>query len=155
MDRRQVLLTALLGLTTGSPVFAQGNGHGHGGGPPEGRGPDSPGHRGGPPGNPGSASHGYGGGPPSLGQHEYDLVQSWRGANPYWAAPDLPPGQLRRLEQGKPLPPGIARKILPPGLLATLPVYPGYTYYAVGPDVVLIAAATGLVAGLLAGALAR
>jgi hypothetical protein len=83
------------------------------------------------------------------------LIQFWQGANPGWTSPNLPPGQLRRLQQGKSLPPGIARQALPPGLLANLPAYPGHAYYAVGPDVVLIAAATGAVVSLLSGVLAQ
>jgi len=57
-----------------------------------------------------------------------------------------------RLAQGKPLPPGIARRAVPPGLLVRLPAYPGYSYSIVGNDLVLIAVATGVVASILSGA---
>jgi hypothetical protein len=92
---------------------------------------------------------------PSLCPIDREQVRGWLVANPDWRAPGLPPGEQRRLAQGKPLPPGIARQALPPGLAATLPYFPGYHYVAVGPDLVLVAAATGIVASLLIGALAR
>jgi hypothetical protein len=55
-----------------------------------------------------------------------------------------------RLAQGKPLPPGIARRAVPPDLLRLLPVRPGYEYAMVGTSLVLIAVATGVVASILA-----
>jgi hypothetical protein len=60
-----------------------------------------------------------------------------------------------RLAQGKPLPPGIARRSVPPDLLGRLPARPGYSYAYVGASLVLIEAATGLVASLLTDALLR
>jgi hypothetical protein len=152
--RREAVFT-FAGVLAGGPVLAKGQGQGHGGGAggPHGQG----GGHGGPHGHgPGQGQgQGHEGGRPGLGQREFGLIQSWQGANPGWTPPNLPPGQLRRLQQGKPLPPGIARQALPPGLLANLPAYPGHAYYAVGPDVVLIAAATGAVVNLLAGVLAQ
>jgi hypothetical protein len=92
---------------------------------------------------------------PSLRPLEREQVRGWLAANPGWTPPpSLPPGQQQRLAQGKPLPPGMARQALPPGLATTLPYFPGYRYFAVGPDLVLVAAATGVVTSLLAGALA-
>ncbi|MCB4822639.1 anti-virulence regulator CigR family protein [Roseicella aerolata] len=183
-DRRQVL-AGLAWLLAPGVALAQGQGKGgkdrgpgggQGGGPggaPGGKaarqgGPGAgqgagrgPGHqRGreaslrGPAGAPDRDRPGRGDGP-SLRPVDREQVRGWLVANPDWRAPGLPPGQQRRLAQGKPLPPGIARQALPPGLAATLPYFPGYHYVAVGPDLVLVAAATGIVASLLIGALAR
>jgi hypothetical protein len=63
----------------------------------------------------------------------------------------LPPGIRKNLERGKPLPPGIAKKLVPAPVLARLPVHPGYTWYSVGSDLVLVAAATMVVADVLDG----
>jgi hypothetical protein len=60
-----------------------------------------------------------------------------------------------RLAQGKPLPPGIARRAVPPDLLVLLPRRPGYEYVMVGTSLVLVAVATGVVASVLADALLR
>jgi Ni/Co efflux regulator RcnB len=64
----------------------------------------------------------------------------------------LPPGIRKNLARGKPLPPGIAKKMLPTPYLSRLPVYPGYEWGMVGSDLVLIQAASGLIADVLAGA---
>ena len=61
----------------------------------------------------------------------------------------LPPGIRRNLARGKPLPPGIAKKMLPAPYLRQLPVYPGYEWGMVGSDLVLLQAATGLIADVL------
>jgi hypothetical protein len=47
----------------------------------------------------------------------------------------LPPGML---VIGRPLPPGIRKRYLPRPVLAQLPVYPGYSRYMVGGNVVLV-----------------
>jgi hypothetical protein len=65
----------------------------------------------------------------------------------------LPPGIAKNLARGKPLPPGIAKRQLPGPLLGRLPHYEGHRYYAVGTDVVLVAAATGLIVDILVDAL--
>lgn len=61
----------------------------------------------------------------------------------------LPPGIAKNLARGKPLPPGIAKQQLPGPLLGRLPHYDGHRYYAVGSDVVLVAAATGVIVDIL------
>ncbi|KDD46362.1 hypothetical protein L532_1315 [Bordetella bronchiseptica OSU095] len=58
----------------------------------------------------------------------------------------LPPGIRKNLARGKPLPPGIAKKALPPSMLARLPVYPGYEWRVAGSDLVLVALAGAVVA---------
>ncbi|EIK52605.1 integral membrane protein [Stutzerimonas stutzeri TS44] len=60
----------------------------------------------------------------------------------------LPPGIERNLSRGKPLPPGIARK-MDGRLLSHMPYYPGYEWRQVGRDVVLVAIATGIVYEIL------
>ncbi|MFC7477837.1 hypothetical protein ACFQS7_26035 [Dankookia sp. GCM10030260] len=80
-----------------------------------------------------------------------DLVRTWLAANPDWR----PPGAALTLAVGRPLPPGVPHQPLPPGLAVLLPYFPGYRYAAAGPDLVLYATATGLIASLLPGALAR
>ena len=57
---------------------------------------------------------------------------------------DLPPGIRKKLARGKPLPPGIAKRLPPPALQRRLPHYPGYEWQVVGKDLVLVAV-TGLV----------
>jgi len=84
-------------------------------------------------------------------QTDRDVVRAYFVANPghYYYA--LPPGIAMNYARGKPLPPGIAKKVqpLPPALLAQLPVRPGHVYVVVGSDVVLINAATKLVVDII------
>ncbi|MGG5818403.1 anti-virulence regulator CigR family protein [Falsiroseomonas sp. HW251] len=148
---RRLLLAGLALLPV--PALAQGQGHGNGGG--QGRG-NGGGNQGG--GNHGGGNHGGGGNRgrgPSLGTPELNSVQIWLGANPGFVAQPLPPGMYNRLAQGKPLPPGIARRTVPPGLLVGLPRYPGYEYAVVGTSLVLVAVTTGVVAAILSNAFGR
>ena len=50
----------------------------------------------------------------------------------------LPPGIAREIIIGRPLPRGIQKRYLPRPVLVELPVYPGYTRYMVGGNVVLV-----------------
>ncbi len=61
----------------------------------------------------------------------------------------LPPGIAKNLERGKPLPPGIAKKALPQSLVDRLPYRVETRRYVVGNDVVLVAAATGVILDVL------
>ena len=61
----------------------------------------------------------------------------------------LPPGIAKNLARGKPLPPGIAKKFLPQELDASLPPRPGFERIVVGTDVLLIDAATRVIADIL------
>ena len=79
-----------------------------------------------------------------IGQHRGD---------PAFQAKPLPPGIQKNLARGKPLPPGIAKRYLPGDLLAQLPPRPGYEWRIVGADVLLIAAATQIIVGVLTGAI--
>ncbi|WP_431268387.1 hypothetical protein [Dankookia sp. P2] len=78
-------------------------------------------------------------------------MRHWLLANPDWR----PAGRPLPVGEGRALPPGLPRPPLPPGLAVLLPYFPGYRYAAMGPDLVLYASGTEVVASLLPGALAR
>ena len=61
----------------------------------------------------------------------------------------LPPGIRRRLERGKPLPPGIAKKNAPPELQSLLELPAGYKIVEVGLDVLLVEIATDIIHDVL------
>lgn len=61
----------------------------------------------------------------------------------------LPPGIRKNLARGKPLPPGIAKKMLPESFLARLPHHPGYEWRAAGADLILVSVATAVIADIL------
>ncbi|SMF08403.1 hypothetical protein SAMN06265365_102182 [Tistlia consotensis] len=132
-----------------SPAFAGGKEHGKG--KPEQAGKPDKGHdaeRG--------QDRGAAGGEAIIAAATAALIRSFFGGElpaGYVRPEPLPPGIRKNLARGKPLPPGIARKQLPEPLLARLPHHDGYRYYAVGRDVVLVAAATGLVADILRDAI--
>ncbi|MFK3815261.1 anti-virulence regulator CigR family protein [Pseudomonas sp. NPDC089407] len=63
----------------------------------------------------------------------------------YWnPGASLPPGVQKNLARGKPLPPGIARK-LDRRLIGLLPHYDGYEWQQAGTDLLLVAVASGLI----------
>jgi hypothetical protein len=62
----------------------------------------------------------------------------------------LPPGIARNLARGKRLPPGIAKKQIPSGLEAELPIRPGFEVSIFGDRIVLLEA-SGLVVDILEG----
>ena len=51
----------------------------------------------------------------------------------------------------KSLPPGIARKSVPPSMLNQLPYYPGYEWQVIGDNLVLIALSTAIVTAVING----
>jgi hypothetical protein len=61
----------------------------------------------------------------------------------------LPPGIRKNLARGKPLPPGIAKKVAPQPMLSQLPAYAGYQWQVAGSDLVLVAIVGGIVAAVL------
>ena len=61
----------------------------------------------------------------------------------------LPPGIRGRLERGKPLPPGIAKKYAPPELQSLLELPAGYKIVEVGLDVLLVEIATDIIHDVL------
>jgi hypothetical protein len=74
------------------------------------------------------------------------------GYRDYWSpSPALPPGIQKNLARGKPLPPGIAKK-LDGRLIGRLPHYDGYEWQQAGTDLILVALATGLIYEVLNGA---
>lgn len=62
----------------------------------------------------------------------------------YGQIDSLPPGIRKNLARGKPLPPGIAKK-MNPDFARQLPNYPGYEWRQVGGDAALINITTGIV----------
>lgn len=63
----------------------------------------------------------------------------------YWnPGTALPPGIQKNLARGKPLPPGIARK-LDGRLVGRLPHYDGYEWQQAGTDLLLVTIATGVI----------
>ncbi|ELK3538355.1 RcnB family protein [Pseudomonas aeruginosa] len=56
----------------------------------------------------------------------------------------LPPGIQKNLARGKPLPPGIAKK-LDGRLVGRLPHYDGYEWQQAGTDLLLVTIATGVI----------
>lgn len=61
----------------------------------------------------------------------------------------LPPGIRKNLARGKPMPPGIQKTRMPDGFIERLPRYEGYRWEAAGADLLMIEAASGLVADVL------
>jgi hypothetical protein len=82
----------------------------------------------------------------------FDYVNQYRDAlvSAPGSAKPLPPGIAKKVARGGTLPPGIAKRYLPQDLLVQLPPRPGYQWVVVDNDVVLIAAATGLIVDILA-----
>ncbi|MNP66634.1 hypothetical protein D3C76_1623650 [compost metagenome] len=64
----------------------------------------------------------------------------------------MPPGIKKNLARGKPLPPGIAKK-LDGRLISQLPYYEGYEWMQAGADLILVAVATGIIYEVLDRAL--
>ncbi|MDP5239894.1 anti-virulence regulator CigR family protein [Uliginosibacterium sp. 31-16] len=63
----------------------------------------------------------------------------------------LPPGMRNRLAKGKPLPPGIAKKQVPPAMLARLPVHAEHEWLVIGVDLVLVNIRTKIPVDILPG----
>ena len=85
----------------------------------------------------------------------FGWLDSRRGSLPVGlaGAKPLPPGIAKKVARGGSLPPGIAKRYLPNDLLVQLPARPGYQWMVVGTDVLLVAAATGLIVDILIDAL--
>lgn len=79
-----------------------------------------------------------------------NVLNSYRN---YWTpSPALPPGIQKNLARGKPLPPGIAKK-LDARLIGHLPRYDGYEWQQAGTDLILVAIATGIIYEVINGVL--
>ncbi|WP_153787818.1 anti-virulence regulator CigR family protein [Pseudomonas sp. EMN2] len=138
------VVTSLVMLGT-SPLLLADPGNGQGKGNAHGQQHDKAGK-----GKPDKAGNAYHGGPQvDIGGVRITLDRH----RDYWApAAPLPPGIQKNLARGKPLPPGIAKK-LDGRLLGQLPHYDGYDWLQAGADLILVAAATGLIYEVLHGAL--
>ena len=76
-------------------------------------------------------------------------IRSWYDQHPSGNAEALPPGIRKRLTRGKPLPPGIAKKVAPSGLRSRIRLPDGYQLLEVGLDMILVDAATSIVHDIL------
>ena len=76
-------------------------------------------------------------------------IQSYYTAHPVADAQSLPPGIRRNLARGKPLPPGIAKKVAPPELASRVRLRDGYELVEVGLDVFLVEVATNVIHDVL------
>ena len=76
-------------------------------------------------------------------------IRDFYAARPPSNVEALPPGIRRNLERGKPLPPGIAKKMAPPELTSRVHLHDGYELVEVGLDVFLVHVATNIVHDVL------
>lgn len=76
-------------------------------------------------------------------------IRDFYAARPEINAQALPPGIRKRLERGKPLPPGIAKQVAPAELRSRVPVPDGYQLVEVGLDVLLVEVATNVIHDVL------
>jgi hypothetical protein len=76
-------------------------------------------------------------------------IREYYGSRAPVGAEGLPPGIRKNLARGKPLPPGIAKKVAPAGLRSTLGLPSGYELVEVGLDVLLVEVATSVVHDVL------
>ena len=152
-----IALSLALSVTSGLALADPGNGKGQGnnkgdayGGQDTGKGHGN---------NKGNAQGGQGKGKDKGGPSSNDfsvdrgrVLNVLGGHRDYWRPdPALPPGIQKNLARGKPLPPGIAKK-LDGRLLGQLPRYDGYEWQQVGTDLILVTIATGIIYEVLNGA---
>lgn len=76
-------------------------------------------------------------------------IRSFYAERPRGGVRALPPGIRRNLARGKPLPPGIAKKVAPAELVSALSLPRGYEVVEVGIDVFIVEAATAIVHDIL------
>ncbi len=137
-----VVLSLFLFAGSGMALADPGNGKGQGnnkGNSSVGQGHDKPKGKG------ASGSHG-----PSVDRGR--VLNVLGGYRNYWnPEPALPPGIQKNLARGKPLPPGIAKK-LDGRLLGQLPRYDGYEWQQAGTDLILVTIASGIIYEVLNGA---
>lgn len=76
-------------------------------------------------------------------------IQNYYTAHPVADAQSLPPGIRRNLARGKPLPPGIAKRVAPPELASRVRLRDGYELVEVGLDVFLVEVATNVIHDVL------
>lgn len=129
---RSLLITAAAALLAASPHLAQAQGRGRGG-PPSG----------------GAQATLTVGAEVTFSVGDRDRIQAYFASHPSPDAEALPPGIRKNLERGKPLPPGIAKKVAPPELRSEVPLPDGYQIVEVGLDVLLVEAATNVIHDVL------
>lgn len=144
-----VVAVTCLALATGSASALADPGNGKGQGNGKGNSQGGQGH-----GNQGNKGNGSSGGDwargPSIDRGS--ILGVLGGHRDYWSSDHaLPPGIQKNLARGKPLPPGIAKK-LDGRLLGRLPHYDGYEWQQAGTDLILVAIASGLIYEVLNGA---
>ncbi|MQA53670.1 anti-virulence regulator CigR family protein [Pseudomonas piscis] len=147
IPRALVVALACAALAVGPTGAGADPGNGHGKGHDQGSAEHGQGH-----GNSGGGGkQGNWQGGPSIDRG--DVLGILSGHRDYWRpGPALPPGIQKNLARGKPLPPGIARK-LDGRLLGQLPRYDGYEWRQAGTDLILVTVATGLIYEVLSGVL--
>lgn len=79
-------------------------------------------------------------------------IHDWYSQHPVGNVEALPPGIRMRLARGKPLPPGIAKKVTPAGLKSRIRLPDGYKIMEVGLDVLLVEVGTSIVHDILVDA---
>ena len=76
-------------------------------------------------------------------------IRDFYSSRPVSGVERLPPGIRRKLERGKPLPPGIAKKSAPGELRSRVELVEGYELVEVGLDVFLVEVATHIIHDVL------
>ena len=133
LTKASLLLASLVLVAAVSPEAAfaqQGNGHGNGNG------------------NGNAHQHGNHNAKVSV-DLDYAEIRQLAVNNNMTGYQGLPPGIQRNLARGKALPPGIAKKQLPPQMNSALPVVVGHVWQIVGQDLLLVEAGTLLVVEIL------
>jgi Ni/Co efflux regulator RcnB len=149
---RIVLLIAVVGLAL-APAMAEAKGGPKAkGGPPAGKGwKKGPGKAKGPKWNRGHGNPGRGNARGRFSARDVDIIRRFYGSRRPGCARSLPPGIRKNVARGKPVPPGLRRRYgcrLPQSLLARLPRRPGYYYYLLGDQLLLISRTTNLIADI-------
>ena len=81
---------------------------------------------------------------------ERELIGGWFRERPSGNVKALPPGIRKNLARGKPLPPGIAKQVLPTGLIDRLPPPPhGYERVSLAGKILLVEIATQVIHDVL------
>lgn len=136
---RATIACLAFGLALAAPALAKNNGNGNGNG----------------------RGHGNDGGPsledtvaPAIASllfpsADRQVISNYFLRNSGYLA-SLPPGIRKQLVTRGRLPPGIAKKALPPGLAGQLsPLPSGFDRMIVGPDVLLVEIATGIIVDII------
>lgn len=77
------------------------------------------------------------------------LIREFYGERSSREIASLPPGIRKNLARGKPIPPGLARRLAPSDLGMRVRVPQGYRLVEMGPDLLLVEVATNLIHDIL------